>query len=81
MEKIWCYLYTTAEPGVQESMIGATSNSSASIPLAGLGYGLPLARLYAQYFNGDIELVNEEGRGVDAFVRLNRLGDQNEPLV
>lgn len=52
-----------------------------SVPLAGLGYGLPLSRLYSRYFGGDLELLNREGEGVDATVRLSRLGDRKEPLV
>ena len=30
-------------------------------PAAGLGFGLPLSRLYARYFGGDLRLVNMPG--------------------
>jgi pyruvate dehydrogenase kinase 2/3/4 len=81
-EKIWCYLYTTGDPVVQAAMIGDTpAGGNKAIPLAGLGYGLPLSRLYSRYFGGDMELTNHWGHGVEATVRLSRLGDRKEPLV
>lgn len=43
-------------------------------PLAGLGCGLPLSRLYAQYFGGEVRLQTLPRFGTDVFVYLNRLG-------
>ena len=40
---------------------------------AGLGYGLPVARLYARYFHGDLELKTIAGFGTDVYIRLRRL--------
>ena len=39
-----------------------------------LGLGLPLARLHARYYGGDVVLKSMEGFGTDAYVYLNRLG-------
>ena len=47
-------------------------------PMAGLGYGLPMSRVYAQFFGGDLDLVSMYGRGCDVFLRLNHLEDQLE---
>lgn len=41
--------------------------------LAGLGFGLPLSRLYARYFGGDLSLQNLPGHGVDAYLTLRSL--------
>ena len=48
--------------------------------MAGLGYGLPLSRLFARYVGGDIELVSMEGYGVDVYVYLNRLNQEQTLL-
>jgi pyruvate dehydrogenase kinase 2/3/4 len=77
MDKIWSYLFTTADPSVQEGFI---ADHSAESPIAGLGYGLPISRSYARYFGGDIDLMSMEGYGTDAFVYLRRLGNSREPL-
>jgi [3-methyl-2-oxobutanoate dehydrogenase (acetyl-transferring)] kinase len=41
--------------------------------LAGLGFGLPLSRLYARYFGGELALQNVPGFGVDVYVTLRNL--------
>jgi len=82
MKKIWSYLFTTADPAIQEGMISFNENVDHSIdsPLAGLGYGLPISRSYARYFGGDVSVMSMEGYGTDAFVHLTRLGNSREPL-
>lgn len=82
MKKIWSYLFTTADPAIQEGMVAFNEKVDHSIdsPLAGLGYGLPISRSYARYFGGDLSLMSMEGYGTDAFVYLTRLGNTREPL-
>ncbi|TCD61726.1 protein kinase pkp1 [Steccherinum ochraceum] len=49
-------------------------------PMAGFGYGLPLWRLYACYFGGDLRLISMEGFGPDVYIHLNKLSSSREPL-
>jgi len=83
MNRIWSYLFTTADPAIQEGMVAFNENVDHSIdsPLAGLGYGLPISRSYARYFGGDLSIMSMEGYGTDAFVHLTRLGNTREPLA
>jgi len=38
-----------------------------------LGYGLPLARLYARYFNGDLRVASYQGYGTDVYIYTRAL--------
>jgi pyruvate dehydrogenase kinase 2/3/4 len=69
------YLYTTAPSPVLTSSVETPGMAQLGIPapIAGHGYGLPLARLYARYLNGDIELSSIEGYGTEVFVYLQAL--------
>lgn len=82
VDKIWSYLYTTADPKIQEAFIGnqAGDHDDAS-PIAGLGYGLPISKSYCEFFGGALDLVSMEGYGTDAFIHLKRLGDTKEPQI
>ncbi|EGN96133.1 hypothetical protein SERLA73DRAFT_76126 [Serpula lacrymans var. lacrymans S7.3] len=41
--------------------------------IAGLGYGLPMSRLYAKYFGGSLDLFSLDGWGSDVFLKLRCL--------
>ncbi|OUC49663.1 hypothetical protein D917_00952 [Trichinella nativa] len=61
--KLFNYMYTTAS-------LPSVENVEYDAPMAGLGYGLPLSRLYARYFLGDLFLFSMEGYGTDACLYL-----------
>jgi pyruvate dehydrogenase kinase 2/3/4 len=46
-----------------------------------LGIGLPMSRIYAEYWAGSLELHSLEGYGVDAFLQIPKLGNRNEQLT
>ena len=77
LQRIWTYLYTTANSPLLE--MDADTGAGPAV-LAGYGYGLPLSRLYARYFGGDLQVLSMDGYGTDAYLHLNRLGNIAEPL-
>nr|XP_020464017.1 pyruvate dehydrogenase (acetyl-transferring) kinase isozyme 2, mitochondrial-like [Monopterus albus] len=64
-EHLFSYMYSTAP----RPSLGDKHRA----PLAGFGYGLPISRLYARYFQGDLQLYSMEGYGTDAVIQLKAL--------
>ena len=54
---------------------------TARPPNLRLGMGLPMSRIYAEYWAGKLELHSLEGYGVDAFLQISKLGNKNEQLT
>ncbi|XP_015932489.1 pyruvate dehydrogenase (acetyl-transferring) kinase, mitochondrial-like [Arachis duranensis] len=79
LPKLFTYLYSTARTNPlldEDSDLGIAN----TVTMAGYGHGLPISRLYAKYFGGDLQILSMEGYGTDAYLHLCRLGDSEEPL-
>ena len=61
LPNIFTYLYSTAHSPVNLGEI--EEDSPGPSVLAGYGYGLPMSRLYARYFGGDLQINSMEVRG------------------
>ncbi|KAG0182265.1 hypothetical protein DFQ28_007226, partial [Apophysomyces sp. BC1034] len=59
------------------SQLAAKPSEHLNVPL---GIGLPMSRVYAEYWGGEINVVTMDGCGTDAYVRIPMLGTQNENL-
>lgn len=83
MKGMWTYLFTTAKlPAAQLfSLEDRCDRTNRPDPIAGFGYGLPLSRLYARYWGGELGLSSMEGYGTDAYLHLSKLGDKKECLT
>lgn len=71
-DQMFHYLFSTAP---------RPSMTPTKAPLAGYGYGLPLSRLYARYFHGDLILNSYDGYGTDAVVYLKTLTHEAAELL
>jgi len=83
--KIFKYMFSTA-PQVNLPSSGGSYGAgltAETLPMHGLGYGLPLSRLYARYFKGDIKIASVDGYGTDAYIylqRLSHMAQENLPV-
>ncbi|KAI5291794.1 hypothetical protein KEM54_006705 [Ascosphaera aggregata] len=84
---IWSYSFTTFKEKDDSEALdilsgtgsGAGSDGSAGgyingSSIAGLGYGLPLSRAYAEYFGGSIRVQSLWGWGTDVYLTLRGVG-------
>ena len=57
------------------------SSLTTRTPEVKLGIGLPMSRIYAEYWAGSLEIHSLEGYGTDAFLQISKLGNKNEQLT
>ncbi|TPX61916.1 hypothetical protein PhCBS80983_g00762 [Powellomyces hirtus] len=80
---IWDYSYTTVPKyddsnGIFDTQARMGMQAGVGGPMAGLGFGLPMSRIYAKYFQGSLEIRSIEGYGCDVFLRVpNILGSSH----
>ena len=43
--------------------------------MAGFAHGLPLSRIHARAFGGDLHVMSMQGHGTDIFVHISKMGD------
>ena len=87
LPSIWAYSFTTfsddqlldlnnnnSNDALAAISGAATGGSESTSSLAGLGYGLPLGRAYAEHFGGSITVQSLWGWGTDVYLKLKGLG-------
>ena len=83
LPNIWAYSFTTfgedevmdvSDNGNADALNAISGAGGDSSSLAGLGYGLPLGRAYAEHFGGGIQVQSLWGWGTDVYLKLRGLG-------
>lgn len=69
------------DDGKRRSRDSSLTTLTTRPPNLRLGMGLPMSRVYAEYWAGGLEVHSLEGYGVDAFLQISKLGNQNEQLT
>jgi len=80
---IWTFTKSTLSQQYQHFNNHHDNNDFTHNSLSGTDmreFGLPLARIYARYFGGEITLKSCEGVGLDAYIYLPVLGEACENL-
>jgi signal transduction histidine kinase len=63
LNKIWQFHYTTTKDKDRD-------------PIHGFGMGLPLCKVFTEFNDGSLELVNKEGDGVTIYIKIPRAVEQ-----
>lgn len=80
LPNIWSYSFTTFSDddlpggGNMDALNNLSGAGGEMSSIAGLGYGLPLGRAYAEYFGGGIAVQSLYGWGTDVYLRLKGVG-------
>ncbi|KAF2276540.1 alpha-ketoacid dehydrogenase kinase [Westerdykella ornata] len=72
---------TKTKYGDSRNHQGSLSSLASRPPDLRLGIGLPMSRIYSEYWAGSLEIHSLEGFGVDAFLQISKLGNKNERLT
>ncbi|KJZ78083.1 hypothetical protein HIM_02720 [Hirsutella minnesotensis 3608] len=83
LPQIWSYSFTTfsenddfpGSGGTADGLFAISAAGTGGSSIAGLGYGLPLSRAYAEYFGGGIAVQSLYGWGTDVYLRLKGVGN------
>ncbi|MED6110399.1 hypothetical protein PIB30_042499 [Stylosanthes scabra] len=62
LPKLFTYLYSTAKTNPMDEV--SDLGIADTVTMAGYGHGLPISRLYAKYFGGDLQILSMEGYGI-----------------
>ena len=57
--------------------MSTTQHFSPQTSLVIFSYGLPLSRLYARYFQGDVKVASYENHGTDVYIYLRALAKES----
>ncbi|CAE7458756.1 Pdk3 [Symbiodinium sp. CCMP2592] len=66
--KAFSYFYSSVK--ARPTVAAEVSDFDRRMPLAGFGFGLPISRVMARYFAGDVDVNSIPGQGTDVYIYL-----------
>ncbi|CAE8641211.1 unnamed protein product, partial [Polarella glacialis] len=68
LSKSFSYFYSSVKG--KPTVADEVTDFDRRMPLAGFGFGLPISRVMARYFAGDIDVNSIPGKGTDVYIYL-----------
>lgn len=68
LQKAWSYFFSSVKD--RPVMSSEVTDFDKGAPLAGFGFGLPISRVLARYFSGDLDVNSIPGKGTDVYLYL-----------
>lgn len=68
LDDIWRFSYTTTNINYDDLY---KTDIDKKNPLSGLGYGLPISRIFLQTFNGNIKIFSNQNIGTDTYLFID----------
>eukprot|EP00013_Stygamoeba_regulata_P007333 CAMPEP_0177631776 /NCGR_PEP_ID=MMETSP0447-20121125/1927_1 /TAXON_ID=0 /ORGANISM="Stygamoeba regulata, Strain BSH-02190019" /LENGTH=407 /DNA_ID=CAMNT_0019133277 /DNA_START=192 /DNA_END=1415 /DNA_ORIENTATION=+ len=89
MAQIWTYGFTTYDfnehikdgSNAAVGVVNLSAQAQATQQMAGYGYGLPMARVYAKYMGGDVKVVSMPGYGTNVYLTIKPVREQCERIL
>lgn len=71
------YGYLQNKVATDTKYISSLSSLTTRSPSLRLGIGLPMSRIYAEYWGGKLEVQSLEGYGCDVFLHISKFGTES----
>jgi pyruvate dehydrogenase kinase 2/3/4 len=79
MDRLWTYTFTTAG-NTKDKLNQLNSHGGTRQIMAGFAHGLPLSRIHARAFGGDLHVMSMQGHGTDVYLHICKLGNREVPV-
>jgi len=71
LSRIWDYFYSSSENKfIDIQNLDELDDFDKKAPLSGFGYGLPITKLYVDYFDGIITINSIKNIGTDVYLHF-----------
>jgi Mitochondrial branched-chain alpha-ketoacid dehydrogenase kinase/Histidine kinase-, DNA gyrase B-, and HSP90-like ATPase len=75
LDNVFGFAFSTFDEGEGDGFSTLNTPPGAS-SIAGLGYGLPLSRAYAEFFGGKLDIQSYDGWGTDVYITIKSMVDR-----